>query len=123
MDIYEYASKAFEKHYDSIMIVQLFGTSKNEDDPFSDGDWQDYLIDKPCRIAQKRQSSTASQDKYAVAELSPYIYCSPQYDIPVGSRILVTDRHGKTNIYERSGESFSSYATHQEFMVNKVVKA
>nr|DAP21905.1 MAG TPA: head closure knob [Caudoviricetes sp.] len=126
MDIYEYATKEFEKHYDSKMTVQVFGTSNDDnddDDPFSDGGWHDYLVDVPCRIAQKRQISTAKEDVYAVAEISPYLYCNPKHSIPPGSKIFVTDRHGVTNEYERSGESFASYATHQEFMINKKVKA
>lgn len=123
MDIYEYATKEFEKHYDSKMTVQVFGTSNDDDDPFSDGDWQDYLTDVPCRIAQKRQISTANEDVYAAAEISPYLYCNPKYSIPPGSKIFITNRHGVTNEYERSGESFASYATHQEFMINKKVKA
>lgn len=123
MDIYEYATREFEKHYDSVMVVQVFGKSNDDDDPFSDGDWHDYLVDIPCRIAQKRQTSTAKEDVYASAEISPYLYCNPKHSIPSGSKIFVTNRHGVTNEYERSGESFASYATHQEFMINKKVKA
>jgi len=123
MDIYEYATKEFEKHYDSKMTVQVFGTSNDDDDPFSDGDWQDYLTDVPCRIAQKNQQTKAESSTYVSAESSPFIYCNPLITIPVGSRIYVTDRHGKTEQYERSGDSFSSYASHQEFKVNRVVKA
>lgn len=123
MDIYEYAIREFEKHYDSTMTVQLFGTSQDDDDPFSDGDWQDYLTDVPCRIAQKNQQTKAESANYVSAESSPFIYCNPLIVIPVGSRIFVTDRHGKTEQYERSGDSFSSYASHQELKVNRVVKA
>lgn len=123
MDIYEYATREFESQYDSKMTVKVFGTSNDDDDPFSDGDWQDYLTDVPCRIAQKRQISTAKEDVYAAAEISPYLYCNPKHSIPPGSKIFVTNRHGVTNEYERSGESFASYATHQEIMINKKVKA
>lgn len=123
MDIYEYATKEFEKHYDSKMTVQVYGASNDDDDPFSDGDWHDYLVDVPCRIAQKGHTGIANENIFSAAEISPYLYCNPKHSIPTGSKIFVTNRHGDTNEYERSGESFASYATHQEFMINKKVKA
>ena len=131
MDIYEYATREFERLYDCTMAVQLYKqvSNQDDDDPFADNDpfttseWVNQLENIPCRIAKKSLNIVKQDGVAATAGIAIYIYCNPKYEVPPGSRIVVTNRHGQTETYERSSEPFDAYATHQEIAVERVTNA
>lgn len=77
---------------------------------------QVLLSDIPCRVYQKARAGTTAvkegQDPNIQYETK--LMCNPIYDIPAGSRIVVTDIHGNVKEYRRADEGFDSYVTHQE---------
>lgn len=120
--IYEWAKKEFEKQYDSKMTVW-------ENKPVKEGaitkpKWVviDDLSDIACRISQK-QINPISEGERAGATYNTTLHCSPLINVPLGSRIVITDAHGVSRNYKRSSEGFSSYKTHQEIVIVREVIA
>lgn len=121
MDIYEYAKREFEKQYDSLLTVTV-------NEPIKQGsitkpNWVEKITDQPCRIAQKRVTNPVTDGANPQVSYVTTLYCDPLTEIPAGSRIDITDAHGKTRSYKRSSEGFSSYRTHQEIVMDREDKA
>lgn len=112
--MFEMGTKAFERFYDSKMTVEV-------NKPVKEGNitkqkWVEVYKDEKCRISKKSLSPTSDGNAPEV-NYQLVLYCSPSFDVPAGSRINVTDRHGSTRAYKQSSEPFSSYATHQEILL------
>lgn len=116
MSIYEFATKEFEKRYDSTFTVwinqpkKVGNITKMEVVPAKD------LSDIPCRVSQRRLG-TPTDGAYAGIAMQTTLFCNPSHQIKPGSKISVTDRYGMTKFYDTSSDSFASYATHQEIIV------
>lgn len=66
----------------------------------------------PCRISHQTVKSTEPSEEAALVAQTVTLYIDPTVDIPVGSKITVT-QNGVTRDYERSGEP-AVYTCHQE---------
>lgn len=117
MDIYEYAKQEFEKQYDSLLTVSVNESVK--DGAITKPKWVEKITNQPCRIAQKRVTNPTSTEISPQVSYVTALYCDPMIEILPGSRIEVTDPHGKTRQYKRSSEGFSSYITHQEIAMQR----
>lgn len=110
------ARRAVEKMYDSKMDVIVFEDQEpdavvTENVPQPTPKYKN----ENCRVSQKTIGST---DDGAIA-YETKLFCSPDLNIPAGSRIVVTDVHGNKDAYVRSGDPFDSYITHQEITLKK----
>lgn len=70
------------------------------------------LVDEPCRISYKTVEPTESSDGASRPTQSITLLIDANVDIPVGSKIRVT-QNGVTAEYERSGKA-AVYSCHQE---------
>ncbi|MGM7316045.1 hypothetical protein ABRY77_10630 [Enterococcus casseliflavus] len=120
MNIFEFAKREFEKQYDCTMTVSVNKPEKVGS--VTKQKWTVVISDKPCRISQK-QVSPVSDANVAEVTYNTMLYCDPVLVIPAGSRISITDTHGKSRDYKRSSEGFSSYNTHQEIVIVREVQA
>lgn len=114
--MYDLARRQFEKQYDSLMTIKELQAS--DDDIFSDGEeWTAVVSDEPCRVSKKQQ--LLATDKGDTPNIGYYIalYCKPDVKVRPGSKILITNTHGETREYARTGEAFNSYKTHQEISI------
>lgn len=112
--MFELATKEFEKFYDSKMTVEVNKTVKEGN--ITKQKWVEVYSDEPCRISKKSLSPTSNGNTPEI-NYQLVLYCSPDFNIPAGSRIKVTDRHGTARDYKQSSEPFSSYVTHQEILL------
>ncbi|NQE01854.1 hypothetical protein [Enterococcus gallinarum] len=120
MNILEFAKREFEKQYDCTMTVSVNKAEKVGS--VTKSKWTDAIRNHPCRISQK-QLSPVSDGNVAGVIYNTMLYCDPELVIPAGSRISITDTHGKSRDYKRSAEGFSSYHTHQEIIIVREVQA
>lgn len=120
MNIFEFAKREFEKQYDCKMTLSVNNPEKVGS--LTKSKWTAVISDQPCRISQK-QVSPVSDGNVAEVTYNTMLYCDPALVIPAGSRISITDTHGKSRDYKRSSEGFSSYHTHQEIIIVREVQA
>ncbi|WP_213334275.1 hypothetical protein [Enterococcus casseliflavus] len=120
MNIFEFAKREFEKQYDCKMTVSV--NKPDKVGSLTKPKWTAVISDQSCRIS-KKQVSPVSDGNVAEVIYNTMLYCDPEISIPAGSRISITDPHGKTRDYKRSSEGFSSYHTHQEIVIVREVQA
>ena len=116
------ARREFEKHYDCKMTV--IGSKKEKVGNITEHIPNALLVeDQPCRISKKTLSTVSTDEGKGTADYAISLYCAPELDVPVGSRITVTDPNGNIRKYRRTSESFNSYRTHQEMLIIREVTA
>jgi len=120
MEIYQFAKREFEKHYDSKLTVSEYKDVK--EGSITKGKWIPVLEDVPCRVSQK-QLNPASEGEVARVTYITKLFCDPGIEIKAGSKLLITDVHSVTREYKRSSEGFASYLTHQEVVIVRGVTA
>lgn len=108
--------QAFERFYDSRLSVQVNQTVKEGN--VTKQKWVTVLTDIPCRISKKSHQRVSGDTKPLVG-YQLYLYCSPEHEIPAGSRLSVKDTHGTVREYKRSSEGFTSYNSHQEILLSR----
>lgn len=118
--MYDYAKREFEKHYDSLLTIYELRPIPNN--PFEKDEWVEVATDIACRIKQKQLNAT-SKDDIASFDYTNVLYCSPEFEIKAGSKLVVTDIHNHIKTYKRTSDPFNSYRTHQEIIVVRSEKA
>lgn len=109
------ARRAVEKMYDATMDVIILENDTDavvtENVPAPEPKYSN----KKCRVSQKTIGSTDA----GMIAYETKLFCSPELNLPAGSRVIVTDIHGNKDTYVRSGDPFDSYITHQEITLKK----
>lgn len=109
------ARRAVEKMYDSTMNVIVFDSDTDAVVTENVPEAEPKYTNEKCRVSQKTIGSTDS----GTIAYETKLFCSPELNIPAGSRVIVTDIHGNKDTYVRSGDPFDSYVTHQEITLKK----
>lgn len=116
LDAFKQATAPVESLYWDKFTLYGFKEIKQPNGSVTNVPNQVLLLDIPCRVYQKARAGTTAvtegQDPHLSYETK--LMCNPKYDIPAGSRIIVTDIYGNTKEYRRADEGFDSYVTHQE---------
>lgn len=73
------------------------------------------ITDQKCKLSFEKQMATTNTVGPAVIAQTTKLFIAPELDIPVGSKITVT-QEGRTLDYARSGEP-AIYSNHQEILL------
>ena len=107
--------KAVESLYKGLCTVKVQTSYK---DPITQITKQQEITlfsDEKCKLSFEKQVSTTPTNGPALIAQTTKLFIAPELDIPVGSKIIVT-QHGKTMEYTRSGKP-AIYMDHQEIML------
>lgn len=117
----EWAKEEFEKLYDSkLSIIEKVEKKVNGITKFVDSV---VASDVPCRISTKSAINPVNQTENAKQTFVLALYVAPDVVIKAGSKLEVTNIHGETVEYRRTGEGIGSYNTHKAYPIERAVTA
>ena len=108
--------EALESIYHHRMTVYHHENVFDESTGFYEPKEVPIYIDEPCRGSTQLVEPTMDRPKEFTKKLR--IHCAPELDIPIGSHIILTFYHNKTQDF---GEVSSSrhYSDHQVLLMNE----
>jgi len=119
--MYDWAREEFEKLYDSkLTIIEKIEKKVNGITKFVD---DVVASDVPCRISTKSAINPVNQTENAKQTFVLALYVAPDVVIKAGSKLEVTNIHGETVEYRRTGEGIGSYNTHKAYPIERAVTA
>lgn len=114
---FSFVRRAIEKERDHSMKVEVFVKDDTSDSVFDEEKLsiKERYTSEPCRLSKIRVG--ASDD--GTINYETKLFCSPDLDIPAGSRITVKDVQGNEHKFVRSSDPIDFYASHQEMTIKK----
>lgn len=125
MRLPSYFKRATESLYDCVADVYILKENEVPEDGFDDEvpkvSYQKIYQAMPCRVSTKSLGPVSSNEGIAPSvKYEVRLYCDFDYEIPAGSRFVVTNRNGRIIQYKNSGEPFTNYQTHQSISIERV---
>lgn len=117
MDAMALARAAVEKTYTGVCDVIVYQSVKDPATGITSKAEKVLYKDKPCRLSYKYKHIHAVTPSETAAQVDQIVklFVSPDTDIPVGSKIIVT-QNGSTAAYRLSGQPMV-YHSHAEIML------
>lgn len=105
-----------EKLYEDVCTVFILEDYKDPITKITKKQERALFENQPCRISFKNLSTTVKTDGPAEVVQVTKLFIAPELKIPAGSKIVVTQKSGRTTEYSYSGVP-AVYPSHQEIIL------